>query len=398
MKVLTINCVNNVYSTGKIIRSIEKCAVDKEIDFRHCYEFGDAPSSNNEYRITGDFLYRILYVISLVTGNRYGGGIISTNRLCREIKRYAPDIVHIHCPNARSINLFKLISFLNKLQVHTVITNHAEFFYTGNCAHSFECDGYMYGCKNCENLSNAETHFKCQARTSWNKMYDAIQNNDKLTMTVVSPWAKKRAEKSPIFKNKDIRVIGNGIDESIFKCREYWAKEHKTVLHVTSHFSDREDDPKGGRYILELAKRMPEIEFIVAGNIGTITSELPNNLTLKGEIKDSIELAELYSKADLLVMTSKRETFGLTCIEAMCCGTPVVGFLNGGTESIAIEQYSEFVEYNHLDELIGIVKKWIVKKASVTEELTQKAQVLYSEKRMGQEFIKLYYEILNRGK
>ena len=44
----------------------------------------------------------------------------------------------------------------------------------------------------------------------------------------------------------------------------------------------------------------------------------------------------------LTVLTSKRETYGMACAESLACGTPVVAFLAGGTESIALEvqQYS----------------------------------------------------------
>ena len=396
MKVLTINCVDDIYSTGKIISSIEKSVGEKQIVFLHCYEVGKKAVDNKHYRISNDLYYHLVYLISVVLGKRYGTGQISTYLLCKKIMKFKPDIVHIHCPNARSVDLYYLLHFLKKIQVNTIITNHAEFFYTGNCAHAFDCDGYKTGCTNCTNLSNAETQSKYQAKKSWNKMYAAIHDNDKITMVVVSPWQKERALRSPIFEGKDIRIIGNGVDVAVFTKGSYINSPYKNIIHVTSYFTDQIDDIKGGRYIIELARKMSSIRFTIVGSIGQIAEEIPDNVEIIGEVRNQKELASLYSKADLLVMTSRRETFGMTCVEAMCCGTPVVGFENGGTESIALKEYSSFVTYADIDDLIDEIKIWIDRKPLLEDELSRTASEVYSEKNMGEKYINLYYEILDK--
>jgi len=393
MKVVTVNWVNKIYSTGKIISSIEKYAQKRNIEFLHCYEWGDKPINKNEYQITPALLYKFIYMISLVTGCRYGTGFITTYSLCKKISEFNPDIVHIHCPNARSINIYMLLYYLKKKRYCTVITNHAEFFFTGNCAHAFECEGYSSGCKLCGNLRNAEVHFRIQARRAWKKMYDAIRDNERITMVMVSPWAKKRAEKSPIFSGKDIRVIGNGIDTSIFRPNEYKENSQKSVIHVTSNFSDDINDSKGGRYIIELAELLGDINFVVVGVVGKIQTKIPPNMILKGEIKNQYELAKLYSMADVGVMVSRRETFGMTYVESMCCGTPVVGFKNGGTESIALEEYSEFIEYGDVETLAKTIENWIDRKANLKEKLAKEAHARYSEQKMSEQYINLYYEV-----
>jgi len=47
------------------------------------------------------------------------------------------------------------------------------------------------------------------------------------------------------------------------------------------------------------------------------------------------ELAQLYSAADVFVMPSQHETFGLVMLEAMACGTPVAAYpVEGPTEVV----------------------------------------------------------------
>ena len=49
-----------------------------------------------------------------------------------------------------------------------------------------------------------------------------------------------------------------------------------------------------------------------------------------GYVDEDQRLSVLYSMADVFIIPSLQEAFGQTVIEAMACGTPVVGFDAGG--------------------------------------------------------------------
>lgn len=58
-------------------------------------------------------------------------------------------------------------------------------------------------------------------------------------------------------------------------------------------------------------------------------------------------LAKYYSMADYFIMCSQRETYSMTCAEALCCGTKVIAFKCGAPETV-FTQYAEFFEYGDL--------------------------------------------------
>ena len=60
-----------------------------------------------------------------------------------------------------------------------------------------------------------------------------------------------------------------------------------------------------------------------------LTEKYKNRTIYHGRL-DQQSLADLYRSSDLLFMPSRfLETFGLTALESLACGTPVIGFRKG---------------------------------------------------------------------
>jgi len=82
----------------------------------------------------------------------------------------------------------------------------------------------------------------------------------------------------------------------------------------------RHPDPR--KRVAALAEAPRDLPLVLVGEPGQWARELPG-VILTGGVDDD-ELAALYSGARALVFPSGDEGFGLPCVEALACGTPVV--------------------------------------------------------------------------
>ena len=213
-----------------------------------------------------------------------------------------------------------------------------------------------------------------------------------------------RAKTSPIFKDKEQCVVLNGLDtENIFHPykdesslvlkKKLGINNEKVVLHVTPEFSSSLNNIKGGYYVLELAKRMPDVKFIVAGPVmkNVIT---PKNMILLGKVSDQKRLAALYSMSDVTILTSKKETFSMVTAETLSCGTPIVGFKSGAPEMIALKEYSEFVEYGDINAMHKAVLQMLSRKFD--KERMAFLSKKYSKEKMTENYIKVYDKLVSK--
>lgn len=367
MKVMQINCVYNTGSTGKIVYDLHNELKANGIESVVCYGRGKKVKEENVYKTCWKLYSKLNNLWSRITGIMYGGCLISTYKLFRIIKKEKPDIVHLHCLNGYFVNIYRLITFLKNNNYKTVLTLHAEFMYTANCGHALECDKWKTGCGKCPRLrSETKSWFIDGTAKSWKKMKRAFQGFDKniIKIIAVSDWIKNRAEESGIFKNLEVQTIYNGIDISCFcdidkfSAKEKLIKKYhipkgkKIVLHITPDFNT---PVKGGKYFLELMEKLDQdyIGIVVGKN-----SPSTHNIVPIAYISDKTELAEIYAAADVFVITSICDNYPTVCLEANCCGTPVVGFDVGGVKETISFNMGETVKFADVEKLKDAIICW----------------------------------------
>lgn len=393
MKIIQINCVYGHGSTGTLVRSIHRHLQKSGMEsLVICGRKGNREPGVR--KLCPEWYAKANHLLSALRGIPYGGCLLSTWALIRRIQKERPDKVHLQCINGYFVNQYRLLTWLKKKKIPTILTLHAEFSYTANCAHAYDCEKWKIGCGNCPRWRYApHSLFFDRTARSYRRMDKALQGFEgNLTVVSVSSWLGNRAAQSPLLAQMDHRVILNGVDTEYFFCRPEISRE-KILLHVTACFSDDPAHPKGGYHLLALARRMhgSGFRFLVAGKY-KITGEIPENVTLLGEIREPEQLSQLYCRSAATVLTSRAESFSLVCAESLCCGTPVAGFRAGAPEEIALPEFSRFVPWGNTADLAEAVKELVDNPNTDHTEISRLAQQRYAQEEMLQQYLQLYQE------
>ena len=162
--------------------------------------------------------------------------------------------------------------------------------------------------------------------------------------------------------------INNGKDESLL--HQYGLSTQDKVLMTLTRLSFKEQY-KGYDNVLYAIKMLiikyPSIKYLLVGKydqaeferLKVIIAELnlQSQIIFTGFISDN-ELAAHYSIADLYIMPSKKEGFGLVFIEAMYYGKPVIaGNLDGSVDALGNGDFGLLVNPNEVIEIAGAINK-----------------------------------------
>ena len=397
MRLLQINCTYAFGSTGKIVESISDYCLENGNVVRNLYGRQGINLTMHSIKISSELEAKFHSIFSRLTGQDFDYSFFATKKAINCIETFSPDVVHLHCLNGHFINVYRLLKFLKKEQIPTVLTLHAEIMHTAGCEHAYECMKWVKGCHDCDIISGKLTHyFRDDAKIAYLKMSEAFRGFKKLSIVGVSDWLTNRASQSSIFHQCDANfiTIENGLDLTSFHSVQrkdnpinYKFKGNvPVVLHVTPNFRH---PLKGGMYVVKLAKMHPEWQFVIVGYNGS--EELPNNVNTVEHTNSKEELSWYYNIADVTLLTSKRETFSMVCAESLACGTPVVGFKAGGPESVFKGDFAHFVDYGDVEALSDAVSSMLAYNPIInTSQICKR----FSSEEMSKKYYSVYKEIM----
>jgi glycosyltransferase involved in cell wall biosynthesis len=208
---------------------------------------------------------------------------------------------------------------------------------------------------------------------------------------------------------KKIKIIPNGIDLKMFEgitgkeinqFRKKFKSNRKILLYV-----GRIHQSKGLQNVFRAIKDI-ELSFLLVGRDAGYQKEL-EILAKKLNIEDKISflgkvgdktLSKLYKIADLFVLFSEWEGFGLVILEAMAAGCPVVGSHKGALPFLIKNNFNGFVANNESELTLRI--KTLLEDPKLRKRLGTNALKFVKDfdwAKISNEFLKVYLEASKNG-
>jgi glycosyltransferase involved in cell wall biosynthesis len=159
------------------------------------------------------------------------------------------------------------------------------------------------------------------------------------------------------FHEKSSEIIYPPVDTKKFQFKEYgdfW-------LSVNRIYPEKRIDLQ-----FEVFRKLPEERLVVIGGYATgdlaaryyerLIKNIPENVEMRGAIRED-ELIDLYARCKGLICTAEDEDFGLTPVEAMASGKPVVAVNEGGFRETVVHGKTGLLVEADRDELVGALEE-----------------------------------------
>lgn len=225
------------------------------------------------------------------------------------------DVVHLHLLHNGlwDLNLLPIMSSLKPI----VLTIHDMWIVSGH-PRAVERPDYFLPLRD---IKNYDLNYELKKR--------AFEDSN-ISLIVASRYMEDAVREYEIFKNSKITYIPFGLDFSVFRPKNKASLRKKYgILAGKKVVLARGDNrhKKGLDYIEYLFNQTEYFQDVHLIVVGGNELEIDKNIstTYLGWINDDMIMSELYNIADLFLMPSTVEPFGMMAIESMACGTvPIV--------------------------------------------------------------------------
>ena len=413
MKILQVNAVNGVLSTGRTVTELAAGLEARGIENRTAYSMG--PKPEHGYRI-GTSVEKTTHALgSRLLGRQAYFSSRGTRGLLRYIDDESPDVVHLRNLHGNYIHLPMLLEYLGERDIPTVVNLDDCWFFTGKCCH-YTIDGchrWETGCGSCPRLrkDNPSWFIDATARMWADKrrLFEAIP---RLGVIGVSDWISSEVERSFLSCASIIRRIYNWVDLDLFRPRPMREARERLGLPLDGVISlgvaGGWSDAKGLSDFNELARMLTvpgsggdstaaaaarRVSIVLVGGMGRRTA-VSRDIVVVGVTHDVGELADYYSAADAFLQLSPEETFGKVTAEALACGTPAVVYDSTANPELVRSGCGYVVDCGDIPQVLSRVSRIAAEgKREYSERCRWFAKMHFEKESLIDEHVALYEEL-----
>lgn len=268
-------------------------------------------------------------------GVLFSTGLRRARDLVERINAHGADVVHLNWVSDGALGNLDI----PRITAPIVWTLHDMWTYTGGCHYTMGCERWLEGCGSCPILGSHRRH-DVTARIFREK---ARAFGEKRDITVIGPsrWMADCARRSPLLGRFPVHNIPYAIDLSRYApydqgvARDLTGLPRGARLILFGAMSATSDRRKGFQELIEALRDLQDLhdttELVVFGaSAAPPGADTGFRAHYLGHVHDHVTQRLLYSAADVMVVPSLQENLANTVIEALACGTPVVGFPIGG--------------------------------------------------------------------
>jgi glycosyltransferase involved in cell wall biosynthesis len=240
------------------------------------------------------------------------------------------DVVHYHLIHNYFFNL-SLLPLLTALKP-SILTIHEPFFTTGHCIQPLDCERWKTGCGDCPYVNLNFALDMDVSALNWEIKRDIFKRSQ-LDIIVASKHMQNWVKQSPILSHFDAHLIPFGLDLTRFAPGDAGNAKKKLGIpqeNIVLCFRADLSPFKGLKYITEALQRLSVNVPLTLLTVGCV--DLLDSFRGRFQIIDNTwhlddnAMLDFYRAADIFLMPSTAEAFGMMAMEAMACGKPVVVF------------------------------------------------------------------------
>jgi glycosyltransferase involved in cell wall biosynthesis len=317
------------------------------------------------------------------------------------------DILHLHWINFGFLSLDGLRALID-LGKPIVWTLHDQWAFTGGCHYSRGCDHFLTHCRQCPYLKKPGEHdlsYKIFEKKN------AVFADANIHFTPPSRWLSDEGIRSKLLRSFPFTIIPYAIDQEIFRPID------RSVANAQIEIPDTDkprllfgsanvtDSRKGFRYFAEaltlLHQQQPhlELEVLIFGKGRSyLFNELPFTVRHLGILTTEDDIVAAYNAADAMIVPSLEDNLPNTVIEALSCGTPVVGFRTGGIPEMIDHQQNGYLAAVESAQQLADGMAFVLNHQHpemLRHASRQSAELRFSEDVVARQHIELYQKLLN---